>query len=423
MFIPVRKFLGILMAAVALWGCLNQTAQAQFRGGFLSGAVGQTAGLLHSPVAFGGGFSGAAFYGPGSYGSRGFGFGGGALGYGSMRAGGFGGGMGGYGLMGGAGALSGALAGAGFGYGFGLGNVQWMMNPYQGYLQGTAAITRSNAQYQQTIQQAKLVRQESIRSSIETRRAMIEEREWERGHMPDPEKLRQQELERELHAARLSPPLTEIWTARALNSLLRHLVQQQGEGALGPRVPLSEDVIKHIRVTAGDTRGNVGLIQDNGTLDWPESLLGSAFKEPRERISSLMKEAYKSVTSGNNPSDATLADLVASYRKMQDVLAANVKDLSPDLYIEASRYLGNVKDTITALQDPNIGNQFNSNWAVNARDVAELVRIMREKGLRFNSATQKDEAAYVALYHALASFDAGLSRPASRGSAENPDNK
>ena len=116
-----------------------------------------------------------------------------------------GGGRGGFGAAGGLLAGS-ALAGAGYGYGFGLGNVQWMQNPYQGYLQGAADITRANAQYYQTISQAKLTRQEAIRSSLETRRAMIEEAEWERAHMPDPEKIRKRTLEREFTTARVSPP-------------------------------------------------------------------------------------------------------------------------------------------------------------------------------------------------------------------------
>ena len=76
-----------------------------------------------------------------------------SLGYGSLmnsnnQGGGIG--FGGYGLYGG-------------GYGFGT---QWMMNPYQGYLTGAASITTANAQYYQTIQQAKLLRQDAIRSSM-----------------------------------------------------------------------------------------------------------------------------------------------------------------------------------------------------------------------------------------------------------------
>ena len=103
---------------------------------------------------------------------------------------------------------------------------------------------------------------------------------------------------------------------------------------------------------------------------------------------------------------------------MKNTLDANVNKLTPDEFIEANRYLRYVKDTITALKDPSIINQFNGNWKKNARSVAELVQFMREKGLRFAPATPQDEAAYVALYYALASFDSGMQRLATTGDGD-----
>jgi hypothetical protein len=301
-------------------------------------------------------------------------------------------------------------------YGYGMYGTQWMMNPYQGYLSGAADITRANAEYYQTIQQAKLMRQEAIRSSIQTRRAMIEEAEWERAHMPDPEKIRQQALERELDRSRHSPPLTDIWSARAPNALLRHLIAQQGQGARGPNVPLSDETLDHINLTVGDSRGNVGLLKDSGNLQWPLPLQGEAFKDWRENLNLLMRTAYKSVNSGTTPNDSTISDLRANLKRMQAALETNVDRLSPDEYIQANRYLRYVKNTITALKDPNVVNYFNRNWKPNVRNVAELVQFMREKGLWFAPASPKDEAAYVSLYNALASFDSGMQRLASTGS-------
>jgi len=40
------------------------------------------------------------------------------------------------------------------------------------------------------------------------------------------------------------------------------------------------------------------------------------------------------------------------------------------------------------------------------------VKFMRETGLWFAAATPGDEAAYTALYHSLAAYDAGMPRPA-----------
>jgi hypothetical protein len=342
------------------------------------------------------------------------------LGYGSLL-------NGGSGIYGGSGGLaSSLLSSAAYGAGYSYGSyTQWMMNPYQGYLQGAADLTRSNAQYEQTIQQARMTRQEAIRSSLETRRALIEEADWERAHMPDPEKIRQRTLERELSVARVSPPPNDIWSGRTLNTLLRHLITQRGEDAREPHVPISEDAAKHINVKVGDAVGNVALLKNKGELEWPESLQGSAFKESREQFNTLMQGAYRSVNSGTNPAPATLYDLRAQFRKMRATLTANVRDLKPDEYIEARRYLDELGQTIAALKDPNIGKQFRDDWKPKARDVAQLVKHMREKGLMFAPATEKDEAAYVALYRALAAFDAGLGQGVSgaRGNPDASDNK
>jgi hypothetical protein len=104
------------------------------------------------------------------------------------------------------------------------------------YLQGAAAVTLANAEYQLGIQQAKLVRQEATRSALQTRRASIEQAEYERTHMPDPERIRQQQLARELDRARVSPPLTETWSGHSLNVLLYNLIVQQGQGMQGPNM-------------------------------------------------------------------------------------------------------------------------------------------------------------------------------------------
>jgi len=326
-----------------------------------------------------------------------------ALGYGSLLNGG-----GGLGLAGTL--LNSAAAGYGYGYGYATYGTQWMMNPYQGYLSGAASVTDANANYWRTIANARLVRQQAIQESIRTRRAMIEEAEYERAHMPDPEKIRQRALERELDRARVSPPLTEIWSGRSLNALLRNAIAQQGQGARGPNVPISEDTLKSINPSAGDTRGNVGLLKDNGKLQWPQPLLGEAFKDARQDLSRHMKQAVSSVQVNSSPDESTLRDLQVDLKKLQSELDANISALSPDQYVEARRYLRLLGNTITALKDRNVVNLFNGSWALKGKNVAELVQFMRDKGLWFAPATPGDESAYTSLYYALAAFEAGLPR-------------
>jgi hypothetical protein len=304
---------------------------------------------------------------------------------------------------------SGGYGGYGMG-GFGFYGTQWMMNPYEGYLSGAASVTRANAQYQLTIQQAKLERQKAIQESLKTRRAMMEQAEYEWAHRPDPEKIRQAALKRELDTARVSPPLTDIWSGRSLNALLRHLIAQQGQGVRGPNVPLSEDNLKSINLTAGDTRGNVGLLKDNGNLLWPTPLQGELYKDAREDMRRRMKQAFSAVQLNRGPDEGTLNDLQADLKKLQETLDTHVSGLSPDQYVEARRYIRLLGNTITALRDPNVSNYVNGAWTPKGKNVAELVQFMRDKGLWFAPATPSDQPAYTALYHALAAFDARMPR-------------
>src|SRR5436305_14754065 len=52
-------------------------------------------------------------------------------------------------------------------------------NPYGGYLNGAAALTTANAQYQLTIQQARLLREQSRQAALETYRREQELRAYE----------------------------------------------------------------------------------------------------------------------------------------------------------------------------------------------------------------------------------------------------
>lgn len=327
-------------------------------------------------------------------------------------------GAGGFGITGTL--LNSAAAGYGYGAGYGMSyGTQWMMNPYQGYLSGAADITRANSEYQLTIQQAKLVRQEAVRSAIQTRRAWIEEAEYERAHMPDPEKIRQEQLRRELDHVRVSPPLTEVWSGHALNVLLRHLVNQMGQGVrVGEDVPLNEDALKSVNLTAGDSRANAGLLKDANGLQWPQPLQNAIFKDTRGDFDKNLKRAVQTVKAGNTTADpATINDLDADLKKMHEILDANVSGMSIQQQIEANRYLRQVGEAVAALKDRNATNFINGNWSIKARSVADLVKQMADKGLLFAAATPGDEPSYYSLYNSLAAFDARMARVAGTGGA------
>jgi len=425
-----RRLCLAMLGGLAVLGPWSAAAQAQVRTPLNPAGVGPLApfGVGHplaNSAAIGRNVLGNTF---GAGARAGFGTGlGTGLGYGSLAPSyantplGYasllnGAGAGGYGITGGL--INSALTGAGYGYGYGYGT-QWMQNPYEGYLSGAANITRANADYYLTIQQAKLVRQEAARSAIQTRRAWIEEAEYERAHMPDPEKIRQEQLRRELDHARVSPPLTEVWSGHSLNVLLRHMVNQMGQGVrVTEDVPLDEDTLKSINLTAGDSRANAGLLKDASGLPWPQSLQSAIFKEPRDDFDKNLKRAVQAVKSSNTTADpGTIKDLETDLKTMHEILDANVSVLSFGDQIEANRFLRQVGEAVAALKDRNATNFISGNWKLNPRSVADLIKQMADKGLMFAAATPGDEPAYYSLYNKLAAFDARMGRVAGTGGA------
>jgi hypothetical protein len=276
-------------------------------------------------------------------------------------------------------------------------------------------VTTANAKYEQTTQQARLEREKANQAHLQTRRSIAEEAEWERGRMPDPEKVRERDAQAALSRARRDPPLTEVWSARSLNALLDHLSSQpRGQLAKGPNIPLDEETLKSINLAAGDSPANAGLLKDDGKLQWPRSLQSPEFKEARTRLGRLMEEAVQKLKF--NPNAPVPPGLLADMRNDLDALSrrlnGSVGELSPSQYIEARRFLNQVRDALAALGDPKVGAYLNPGWAGKARNVAELVDYLKSKGLRFAAATPGDEPAYAALYRALADFDAALPRVA-----------
>jgi hypothetical protein len=218
------------------------------------------------------------------------------------------------------------------------------------YLQGAAELTRANAEYLQAIQDARLAREKATQERMRTRRSIIEEAEWERGRLPDPETVRQEERARALDRARLSPPQTEIWSGESLNALLGHLIARRGRG--GPHVALDEDTLQAINLTAGDTRGHAGLLKDGGRLHWPPALHGAAFRAGRDAVSRGLQKAVHAARLNGGPRPDTLRALRADLKELDAAVNAGVRTLLPDEYVAARRFLKQVGEAVTGQTVP-----------------------------------------------------------------------
>lgn len=287
----------------------------------------------------------------------------------------------------------------------------------QGYMNGAANVTTANADYQMTIQQAKQEREKARRSALQTRKATIEERQYELSIQPSAEELRQKDLAMRLQIARNNPPKTVIWSGEALNQLLRVIKDGYSHGLVGPEVPLSPEVLRHINVTSGTTYSGVGVLKDGGKLTWPYALRQPFFDKERDGLNDLFRRAVEQAPSGQI--DIALLDKIGtSLKELQRAIDARVDNMSPGEFIEASRYARELKGGYQVLQQSDVAKFFKPSWTPQGANVAELVRQMTDTGLSFAPATSGDESYYTSLHRSLVDYDAGIARLAGAGVAQ-----
>ena len=339
-----------------------------------------------------------------------------AGGYGGGLAGGYGGGGGGYGTLsttpyGGYGLSTTGGYGGGGGYSDGWGSPYppygYSLPPEAANLYGEAAVYNSIGKYYVNIQQAKLMQEQARQARLDTRRKRMElELEYERNR-PTYHTMVERERASDLRVAR-EASATDVWSGRALNTLLDDIKRSRRPLSDGPNIPLDEETLKHINVTDASSRGHIGLLKNGGRLDWPESLLESPFDKERTRLTKNIKNAVQALKDKDPLERSLLADLRGDMKALTDKLNASVGDLSPSQYIQAKRYLNQVAEAVRALADPKVARYFDGTWVARGKTVAELVANLKKEGLKFAPAAPGDEASYTALYQAMRAFDAGL---------------
>jgi hypothetical protein len=107
---------------------------------------------------------------------------------------------------------------------------------------------------------------------------------------------------------------------------------------------------------------------------------------------------------------STLNAAQKNLEKLNEKLGDRVGDLGTSQYIESKRYLSFLSEGLRAQGNEDVANYFNQKYAAKGKTIAELVKYMGDKGLKFAPATPGDEAAYRALHQALAVYDASLSQ-------------
>jgi hypothetical protein len=276
-------------------------------------------------------------------------------------------------------------------------------SPIGGFMSGTADIINAQGQWQIQTQQAYQEREKWKQAKIETRRKNVDEYLYERAVLPTVEDERERSRIENLRRSRNDPPPGDIMSGTALNQLLVACQQQQARNVPGPSVALDANVLKNINVSSGATSGSVALLRDAGKLSWPLALRRADYKSERDQLDQLALGVYKQATAGKVDGD-TLDQMTSAVSSLEGRLRQQISDISASDYIKAKRFLNEMTDTITALQDPKVSNYVTGNWAATGNTVADFVQEMTRKGLKIAPAVPGDEAAYRALHTAMVAY-------------------
>jgi len=272
-------------------------------------------------------------------------------------------------------------------------------DPTSSFLMGAASVINADGKFRINNQQANVLREQVRSAHIDNNRKAFDEFLYERANTPTwlDDLERQRKLN--LRYALVNPSGSEILAGTSLNTLLDSLKQMQGRNVQGPDVPLDEELLKQINVTAG-SGANAGLLK-NEKLTWPLALTGSDFADDRTHVERNIRNAVNEAEHGP-VEPARLKDLLADVARMTKDLERQIGDITPNQYIEAEKYLKLLGDAITALSRPDGVNYINGKYAARGKTVGDLVKNMA--GLKFAQATPGEEQAYKALQEKLASY-------------------
>jgi hypothetical protein len=285
-------------------------------------------------------------------------------------------------------------------------------------LHGAADVIRAQGDFLVKQQQAYKMKEEVLQERIVTRRKKQEQWLWERANLPTAEDERQRELEEQLKHSREKPPVTEMWSAATLNTLLEDLRSPQTQNAAAGAARLTKDLLDSLNLTNGKDGANFGMLKGGKVAFWPPLLRREVFAKDREQLDKLVAQAVKEIRQGQSYIDVEVLDKlthqVNGVRKTVQAQARTLGDKAdwePADYMDAKRFLDQFDAAIRGLRQPHAADYVNGKWAAQGTTVAELVTFMTDRGLQFAPATSGGEWAYRALHRLLADYSKAAGAP------------
>jgi hypothetical protein len=277
-----------------------------------------------------------------------------------------------------------------------------------GALYGASQVISAYGQALNAQEQSRLVREQYYQSQIETQRRRFDLAMYIRARTPTFTEEQANISRTTLKRIQMMAAPAEIANGKALNLLLDDASKFAGRRPALDPITLAPEVLRQLNVSK-QGNGGIGLLRNDGKLDWPIALAEVTTPEQRKKMSMQAQDVIKDAAKGTLDANA-FKDLRNDITSTRDQLLRRVNDLPGEQYMQAKRFLTEFENSLTAVQqgEAKVQADFDNFIGGKGHTVQEVVDFMTTSGYRFAPGIQGDEAGYRALYSALVNFDVAL---------------
>lgn len=282
---------------------------------------------------------------------------------------------------------------------------------YGGYVQpANSGMLQDSIARQQAYFQGSMQNQDLALRKLQLKQATFDEMMYEKMNTPPDSVIREQMRQEQLSRARSRPPINEISSGQALNSLLKNVQMIQArEGVRGYSIPVDPDTIKHLNVTTTENNSGSNEMFKNQEPEWPLALLSDKFASLRQRFNDDVALLVKAQRMGQ-VDQLRAEDARKATALMKGMLFDMRFETSFNNYAKALEGISKLENTVELLAKPGGKNFLDGTYAAQGNSVGELIDYMTQKGLTFAPATPGFEPIYVGFYQQMVTYDISISR-------------
>lgn len=299
-------------------------------------------------------------------------------------------------------------------------------NPYNPYqtttpLHGAAEIMRAYGTAINDLEKARILREYAQQAKLETQKKKFDLNKYIRDNTPSYTEEQAKILKNTLKRIQTNSSPTEILSGKALNLLLDDIRQHPYKKSAIEAIPVSENILRQINVIS-KSAGSLGAIRNEGRFSWPAGLQDILPADKRRTIETQTQNLYRGALYGKIDQNV-LRDLNAEMERVREKLIEHFNDLPQNHYYEARQFLNDFDQARIALAAGEVPVQAAfERFVIGGKPIQEVADYLISKGLRFAPAAVDDEAAYRALYSAMAAFDVALNSETATASNVSPAN-